>query len=117
MLQAAQNIKIIRELKNLTQEYVSSQLNLSIPSYSNIETGKTDLTITRLQQIAKVLEIDYQQILQLDPSQMLSHSSPDHIANPYAPDQEIMDELFRQLRVKDEQIGRLLQIVEEKSAS
>jgi transcriptional regulator with XRE-family HTH domain len=115
MLQAAQNIKIIRELKNLTQEYVSSQLNLSIPSYSNIETGKTELTITRLQQIAKVLQIDYQQILKLDPSQMLNHSAPSPIVSAYALDQEILDELVRQLQIKDEQISRLLQIVQEKN--
>ncbi|MFI5154025.1 MAG: helix-turn-helix domain-containing protein [Chitinophagales bacterium] len=116
MLQAAQNIKIIRELKNLTQEFVSSQLNLSVPSYSNIETGKTELTITRLQQIAKVLQIDYQQILQLDPSQMLNHSSPAPIVSAYALDQEILDELVRQLQIKDEQISRLLQIVQEKTS-
>ena len=114
MVQATQNIKIIRELKNLTQEYVSSQLNLSIPSYSNIETGKTEITITRLQQIAKVLEIDYQQILQLDPSQMLNHPTTPPTINTHALNQEVLNELFNQLRIKDEQIGRLLQIIEEK---
>ena len=66
MFQAGQNIKAIRELKNFTQDYVASQLNMSVPNYSNIETGKTDVTLTRLQQIAEVLQIDYLQIIHLN---------------------------------------------------
>ena len=34
-------IKQIRELKNFTQEYVATKLNLSIRAYSKIETGET----------------------------------------------------------------------------
>src|SRR5215831_17015436 len=78
MIEAGQNIKTIRELKNYTQDYVAGQLQVSIPTYSNIETGKTEVTLTRLQQIAKVFEVDYQQILNLDRAEMLNmvHATP-----------------------------------------
>ena len=112
MLPAGQNIKTIRELKNLTQDYVASQLHMSIPNYSNIETGKTDVTLTRLQQIAKVLQIDYRQILNLNPSQLLNE---DNKANAYLSNSEFREELIKQLKVKDDQINRLLSIVEKKS--
>ena len=88
-----QNIKTIREIKNFTQDYVATQLNMSVPNYSNIETGKTDVTLTRLEQIAKVLQIDYQQILTLDREQMLkakNHSSI--VGSPNDP--SIRDEPF-----------------------
>ena len=48
-------IKQIRELKNFTQEYVATKLNLSIRAYSKIETGETQLTINRLNEIGECL--------------------------------------------------------------
>src|SRR5215831_18045164 len=72
MIEAGRNIKAILELKNYTQDYVAGQLRVSIPTYSNIETGKTEVTLSRLQQIAKVFEVDYQQILNLNRSEMLN---------------------------------------------
>lgn len=36
-------IKQIRELKNVSQEFVADQLELSIRAYSKIETGETQL--------------------------------------------------------------------------
>ena len=56
-------IKQIRELKNLTQEYVSSQLGLSVRAYSKIESGETQLTINRLKEISSILKIDPIEIL------------------------------------------------------
>ena len=109
MLQAGQNIKTIRELKNLTQDYVATQLKMSVPNYSNIETGKTDVTLTRLQQIANVLQIDYRQILNLDPMQLLNEENKSY---GYVSNGEFREELIKQLKIKDEQISRLLCIVE-----
>ena len=109
MLPAGQNIKTIRELKNLTQTYVATQLNMSVPNYSNIETGKTDVTLTRLQQIAKVLQIDYRQILSLNPSQLLNEDAKSY---GNSAQEEFRDELINQLKIKDDQINRLLSIVE-----
>ena len=109
MLPAGQNIKTIRELKNLTQTYVASQLNMSVPNYSNIETGKTDVTLTRLQQIAKVFQIDYRQILNLNPSQLLNEDAKSY---GHLSQGEFRDELINQLKIKDDQINRLLAIVE-----
>lgn len=54
-------IRQIREMKGLSQDYMASQLGLTQPSYSRLEKDDERLTITRLQQIAELLEtsIDY----------------------------------------------------------
>ncbi|HTQ65401.1 MAG TPA: helix-turn-helix transcriptional regulator [Puia sp.] len=114
MLPAGQNIKTIRELKNFTQDYVASQLNMSTPNYSNIENGKTDVTLTRLLQIAKVLEIDYRQILSLDKS-VLFNETKTYCCLPGNFSVVYQDELIKQLQIKDEQINRLLAIVEKRN--
>lgn len=59
-------IKKIRELKNLTQEHIAQQLGLTIRAYSKIETGETQLTIARLNEISAILEIDPMEVLGFD---------------------------------------------------
>jgi transcriptional regulator with XRE-family HTH domain len=51
-------LKQLRELKNFTQEHVAQQLGLSTRAYSKIESGETQLTINRLNEISKILEVD-----------------------------------------------------------
>jgi transcriptional regulator with XRE-family HTH domain len=51
------NIRKIREAKHLKQEYVAEQIEVSPATYSKIENGKTSLSATRLQQIARVLQV------------------------------------------------------------
>ena len=51
-------LKQLRELKNFTQEYMAQQLGLSTRAYSKIETGETQLTINRLNEISSILGID-----------------------------------------------------------
>src|SRR5690554_4518953 len=61
-----QNIKQLRELKNVTQSYVSDRLNMSIGGYSKIESGQTDVSFSKIQQIAEILETDLATILNFD---------------------------------------------------
>ena len=51
-------IKQLRELKNFTQDYMAQQLVLTTRAYSKIETGETQLTINRLNEISKILNVD-----------------------------------------------------------
>lgn len=59
-------LKQIRELKNLTQEHVATQLGLSTRAYSKIESGETQLTIARLNEISKILDVDPIEVLGFD---------------------------------------------------
>lgn len=52
-----QRLQLLRLEKNLTQEQMGEQLNLSTSAYCKIEYGETDLTLTRLNQIAEILNM------------------------------------------------------------
>lgn len=56
-------IKRAREYRNYTQQYMADQLTLSQNAYSKIESGATKLTIDRLEEIAKILEIPVDSLL------------------------------------------------------
>jgi transcriptional regulator with XRE-family HTH domain len=54
----AANIRLKREQRNYTQEYLAYKLNISQNAYSKIELGYTKITLERLFQIADILEYD-----------------------------------------------------------
>ena len=66
ILQPEQKLKQIRELKNLSQEYIANQLGLSVRAYSKIETGETQLTINRLNGISRIMGVDPIEVLGFD---------------------------------------------------
>jgi transcriptional regulator with XRE-family HTH domain len=48
-----------RVLKNLTTKDIASRISLSPEAYRNIEKGITDPSFTTLMLIAKILEVNY----------------------------------------------------------
>jgi transcriptional regulator with XRE-family HTH domain len=51
------NIRLLRHQKGWSQEDVAKKLDISIPAFSKIETGITDINLTRLEQIANMFEL------------------------------------------------------------
>lgn len=61
-----QKIKSIRELKNLTQEYMAEQLGITQAAYSKIETGQTKLTSNKISDIAEIFDMDASDLMAYD---------------------------------------------------
>lgn len=51
-------IRNYRLIKGYSQEYMSSELNISQTAYHKIESGKVKLKVSTLLRIAELLEID-----------------------------------------------------------
>ncbi|WP_349677723.1 MULTISPECIES: helix-turn-helix transcriptional regulator [unclassified Flavobacterium] len=56
-------IKKLRELKDLTQEYMAQELGLNQSAYSKIESGASDVSFSKLEKIATVLGLKLEDIL------------------------------------------------------
>jgi transcriptional regulator with XRE-family HTH domain len=50
-------IRRLRHKMGWPQSHVAKQLNMSIPAFSKIETGITDINISRLRQIADLFDV------------------------------------------------------------
>lgn len=61
-------IKAIREDRRLSQSEVADKLGISYQGYWKIEHGKTELTLSRLQQIAAALSVSQAELLGFDQS-------------------------------------------------
>lgn len=60
------NIRVLRHQNGWSQEDIAGRLGISIPAFSKIETGVTDVNLSRLEQIANIFEVSIVQILVLD---------------------------------------------------
>lgn len=66
MENVAFKIKKLRELKGYSREYMADVLNITERSYGKLENGESKLTLDRISQIAKELEIDPIKLIQFD---------------------------------------------------
>ncbi len=71
------SIRTNRESKNYTQEYVAKQMGISQNAYSKIENGYTQLTVSHLKEISRVLEVSLMDLLKDD----FEIHKPIHIRN------------------------------------
>ena len=51
-------IRIQRLSKNYSQQYMAFMLEITQPAYSKIERGETEISLRRVYDIAKVLQVD-----------------------------------------------------------
>lgn len=58
-------IRILREIRGFTQDYVSSQLGVSQRAYSKLERGDTDLPYTRLEHLAQIFQVNVAHLVAL----------------------------------------------------
>ena len=56
-------IRLLRHQKGWSQEDVAKRLDISIPAFSKIETGITDVNLSRLNQISKLYGLSLVQLL------------------------------------------------------
>ena len=59
-------IKNIRELKNLTQDYMAERLDISQAAYSKLEKGDIKVSPEKLSEISKILDVKPEDILEFD---------------------------------------------------
>lgn len=69
-------IRLLRHQKGWSQEDVAKQLDISIPAFSKIETGITDVNLSRLEQISALFDMSIVQLLTYnDPEQEIKNAS------------------------------------------
>lgn len=63
-----EKIRMIREIRNYSQEYMADRLGIKQNSYSKIENNQTKLTTEMLQKIADVLQVSPMDIMNQQPA-------------------------------------------------
>ena len=59
----SENLKQLRHKHGWNQENVANRLDISVPTYSKIETGVTDINLSRLEQLAELFHLSIFELL------------------------------------------------------
>lgn len=106
----SKNIRKYRELKGYSQEYMAHELDITQASYAKIENNTTKINVERLFAIAKVLEMDAGEILELN-KQTIFNQNNNEVANAFGNIEKFHQdnkEAYEQIiKAKDEQIALL----------
>jgi len=57
------NIRLLRHQRNWSQQDMAERLHITVPAVSKIETGITDASLSRLEQISTLFEINVVDLL------------------------------------------------------
>ena len=110
-----EKIRLIREMRGLSQENIAAQLGIAQNTYSKIETNQSRLESGMLVKIAEVLGVSPMDILSSQPaiinfqSNKGTQQSFGYVENVIADQKELYEKL---LKNKDEEIARLNKIIE-----
>ena len=65
-METHEKIRVLRELNQWTQEEMAEKLEMSAGGYAKIERGDSQLNLSRLEQIAKIFNINVLELVQND---------------------------------------------------
>lgn len=69
-------IRNIRDVKGYSQEYLANELGIGQAAYSKIESGVTDITLSRLYKIAELLEVSVYDLIPTDDNKPNQFNEP-----------------------------------------
>jgi transcriptional regulator with XRE-family HTH domain len=140
-MQIHEKIKRIRLAKGWSREEMAAKLSLSPQAYGNIERGSTDLTLSRIEQIAEVFEIKPTVLLDSDENGVFNQGilnknnaylfqsycyinscSPEYLQLKVELEKQqlIIEMKSKEVEHKDQQVldlKRIIQLLEEKQVS
>lgn len=107
----SKNIRKFRELKGYSQEHMAHELDITQASYAKLENNSTKINVERLFTIAKVLEMDVADILELNKQTIFNQNNTTGTANAFGNVENLYHdntEIYEKLiQAKDEQIALL----------
>jgi transcriptional regulator with XRE-family HTH domain len=92
----ATNIRVLRHEHGWSQEDIARKLGISIPAFSKIETGITDVNLSRIEQIANIFDV---------PVVKLLATEEDNIEEE--PQQILIDAVRRKIAEREDEINGL----------
>jgi transcriptional regulator with XRE-family HTH domain len=65
-MQTNEKLKVMRQCKGWTQEEIAEKLDWSLKTYSKIERGEADIKLEKLQQIAEIMGVNVEELVNSD---------------------------------------------------
>jgi XRE family transcriptional regulator, regulator of sulfur utilization len=63
----SEKIRLVRVQKGLSQENMADMMGLSTTAYGDLERGRTEVSVSRLENIARLLDVPLHELLGMQP--------------------------------------------------
>ncbi len=73
-----EKIRFIRRAKGLSQDEMAEKLDMCLNAYGNLERGDSELTISRLEQVAQVFEMSVPDLFGFDEKNVFNANGANH---------------------------------------
>ena len=80
-LNLGSKIKMLREMRGISQEAVAFDLGISQQAFQQIEAGKTKVDLNRADAIARSLSMDLESLLAFQPANVLTNCTQSGVYN------------------------------------
>lgn len=116
-----QTIRIMREMRQWSQEQMAEKVNMSLNGYAKIEQGKTKLTLDKLEKIAQIFDMDILEFMQNTDKGIcfLMNGSADNNTVYYGVSENLqaeIDKLKIALQLKDELLANKDALLEQQKS-
>jgi transcriptional regulator with XRE-family HTH domain len=101
----AERMRRVRVIQDLSQENIASELGISVGAYSNIERGKTEITVSRLYELAKILKVSILEFLPFDNNEKAEHNTTKNY--PLSQQLSELNDLKEELNLLKKEVGSL----------
>lgn len=82
MTTIGRKVRIVRQLKGYSQEYMAMRLGISQNAYSKLERGRIRLKNTRVIEISEILEIPTYNLLKVEETRYMAAESGAEYVSP-----------------------------------
>jgi transcriptional regulator with XRE-family HTH domain len=109
-------IRMIRIARGLNQDDVAHKLGIAQTAYSKIETNHQKVTEEQINALAKIFGVSPEDLTSIEPIIMnfMHHSNNNggfNVTNTFNQNQELVKQLSQELSEKNNQIQKLLEII------
>lgn len=106
-------IKMLRELKNLTQEHVAQELGLNQSAYSRLETGDIEISFSKLEKIAAIFGMKPEEVITFNEQFVFnmqnSHGNNGYIINMISENErKLYEDQIKTLKSEVEYLRKML---------
>ena len=110
-----ENIRLMRIKLNMSQENMAMELDLSTGAYSNLERGKTEITINRLFKLAEIFGVQAVDLIH-PPNRYLKLSEPNgEQSDAYMNMQQYIYSMMQSLKVLEQRLLDVEKRIEQKA--
>lgn len=114
-----EKIKLMRQLKGWSQEEVAHRLGMSNSGYGSIERGETDVNLSRLEEIAKIFEVDLAELFSLVEQNIFNFGGSNHCQNWHThspPNQSFLGSDLEKMQSTNEQQAKEIEYLKQQNA-